>query len=85
MEETAMTNEHDREERAKFLDSLIEQNEKIMQDLEKSSVKSRENNKKILERMDRRQAEIERLRIENNRLLDMLCERQNQKNNQNKC
>ena len=84
MEENAMSNEQEREEREKFLDSLIEQNERIIQDLKKSSVKSRENNKKILERMDKRQenidrqfAEIRRLRIENNRLLDILCDRHN--------
>ena len=79
-----MNNEHSREERNKLFDSLIEKNEQIIQDLENSAVKSRENNKKLLERMEQRQenidrqfAEIERLRIENNRLLDILCDRRN--------
>ena len=85
-----MSNEQSREERGKLFDSLIEKNEQIIQDLENSAVKSRENNKKLLERMEQRQenidrqfAEIERLRIENNRLLDILCDRRNQEDNPN--
>jgi len=78
-----MSNEHYREERVKRFDSLIETNEQIIQDLETAAVKSRDNRKKLLARMDRRQAEIERLRIENNRLLDILFNQRNQEDNPN--
>lgn len=78
-----MSNEHYREERVKRFDSLIETNEQIIQDLETAAVKSRDNRKKLLARMDRRQAEIERLRIENNRLLDILFNQRNQEDNSN--
>jgi Ni,Fe-hydrogenase III large subunit len=69
------------ESSAKDLDQRIESNARVIQALANVAVEAREERQQLFERMDRQQANIEGLRTETIRMLDILLNQRNQQDN----